>query len=132
MPDKTTRTRANAQALVYTQINGGRGRNRTADTGIFNPLLYQLSYPARCSAQAGRPGLLGRVMRGRDDTEARVGGQARLHPCVAFRSPPGALRDAGYGALLRLSSVGVLGRWMTRKPWSAALWQDEHALDKPS
>ncbi len=26
--------------------NGGRGRNRTADTGIFNPLLYQLSYPA--------------------------------------------------------------------------------------
>ena len=29
--------------------NGGRGRNRTADTGIFNPLLYQLSYPARMS-----------------------------------------------------------------------------------
>ena len=27
--------------------NGGRGRNRTADTGIFNPLLYQLSYPAK-------------------------------------------------------------------------------------
>jgi hypothetical protein len=28
-------------------MHGGRGRNRTADTGIFNPLLYQLSYPAR-------------------------------------------------------------------------------------
>jgi hypothetical protein len=28
------------------QLNGGRGRNRTADTGIFNPRLYQLSYPA--------------------------------------------------------------------------------------
>jgi hypothetical protein len=28
------------------EFNGGRGRNRTADTGIFNPLLYQLSYPA--------------------------------------------------------------------------------------
>lgn len=27
--------------------HGGRGRNRTADTGIFNPLLYQLSYPAK-------------------------------------------------------------------------------------
>lgn len=27
--------------------NGGRGRNRTADTGIFNPLLYRLSYSAR-------------------------------------------------------------------------------------
>lgn len=25
---------------------GGRSRNRTNDTGIFNPLLYQLSYPA--------------------------------------------------------------------------------------
>ncbi|MEN9311587.1 MAG: hypothetical protein RLY77_1712, partial [Pseudomonadota bacterium] len=25
---------------------GGSGRNRTADTGIFNPLLYQLSYRA--------------------------------------------------------------------------------------
>jgi hypothetical protein len=30
---------------------GGRGRNRTADTGIFNPLLYQLSYPALGFAQ---------------------------------------------------------------------------------
>jgi hypothetical protein len=28
---------------------GGRGRNRTADTGIFNPLLYQLSYSANRS-----------------------------------------------------------------------------------
>ena len=28
--------------------HGGRGRNRTADTGIFNPLLYQLSYSATC------------------------------------------------------------------------------------
>ena len=27
-------------------IAGGRGGNRTPDTGIFNPLLYQLSYPA--------------------------------------------------------------------------------------
>jgi hypothetical protein len=26
--------------------SGGRGRNRTNDTRIFNPLLYQLSYPA--------------------------------------------------------------------------------------
>ncbi len=26
--------------------NGGQGQNRTADTGIFNPLLYQLSYLA--------------------------------------------------------------------------------------
>jgi hypothetical protein len=26
--------------------NGGLGRNRTTDTRIFNPLLYQLSYRA--------------------------------------------------------------------------------------
>ena len=28
--------------------SGGSGRNRTADTGIFNPLLYRLSYRATC------------------------------------------------------------------------------------
>lgn len=28
--------------------NGGSGRDRTADTGIFNPLLYRLSYRATC------------------------------------------------------------------------------------
>lgn len=28
-------------------MNGGLGRNRTTDTRIFNPLLYQLSYRAR-------------------------------------------------------------------------------------
>jgi hypothetical protein len=26
---------------------GGWGRNRTGDTRIFSPLLYQLSYPAK-------------------------------------------------------------------------------------
>lgn len=25
-------------------MDGGQSRNRTKDTGIFNPLLYQLSY----------------------------------------------------------------------------------------
>ena len=28
-------------------ITGGQGRNRTADTRIFSPLLYQLSYLAK-------------------------------------------------------------------------------------
>ena len=31
---------------VSMQENGAQGRNRTADTGIFNPLLYRLSYLA--------------------------------------------------------------------------------------
>src|SRR3546814_1334140 len=32
--------------MLQTMLHGGRGGNRTPDTGIFNPLLYQLSYPA--------------------------------------------------------------------------------------
>ncbi len=31
-------------AIAANIINGGSGRNRTADTRIFSPLLYQLSY----------------------------------------------------------------------------------------
>ena len=31
---------------VLEQQNDGLGRNRTTDTRIFNPLLYQLSYQA--------------------------------------------------------------------------------------
>ena len=33
------------QAFV---LSGGQGRNRTIDTRIFSPLLYQLSYLAIC------------------------------------------------------------------------------------
>ncbi len=28
-------------------VYGAWGRDRTADTGIFSPLLYQLSYPGK-------------------------------------------------------------------------------------
>jgi hypothetical protein len=41
---------------LSTSKHGGRGRNRTADTGIFNPLLYQLSYPALVLACRGAEG----------------------------------------------------------------------------
>ena len=52
-----------------TGENGGRGQNRTADTRIFSPLLYQLSYPARVMART-------RVQEkaphtGRDDHDGR-------------------------------------------------------------
>ena len=30
--------------MSYVRIVGASGRNRTTDTGIFSPLLYQLSY----------------------------------------------------------------------------------------
>jgi hypothetical protein len=32
--------------IKASSLRGGSGRNRTADTGIFNPLLYRLSYRA--------------------------------------------------------------------------------------
>jgi hypothetical protein len=34
--------------------SGGQGQNRTADTRIFNPLLYQLSYLAMFAALDGQ------------------------------------------------------------------------------
>lgn len=54
--------------------NGGRGRNRTADTGIFNPLLYQLSYPAlsfACGAERRREGARITAVRRRRVKEKR-------------------------------------------------------------
>jgi len=32
--------------FTCSKVGGGRGQNRTADTRIFNPLLYRLSYSA--------------------------------------------------------------------------------------
>ena len=59
---------ASLQAL---DVHGGRGGNRTPDTGIFNPLLYQLSYPA---------GTLRRwAVRARHDTDGPSGGQPASH-----------------------------------------------------
>ena len=41
------RKRGHTEPVQPLDLNtGGQGRNRTADTGIFNPLLYQLSYLA--------------------------------------------------------------------------------------
>ncbi len=37
---------ATAAIILKWQTNGGSGRNRTADTRIFSPLLYRLSYRA--------------------------------------------------------------------------------------
>ncbi len=38
--------KAAESSLEVLDFPGGGGRNRTADTGIFSPLLYRLSYPA--------------------------------------------------------------------------------------
>ena len=35
---------ATTNPLILLKISGAEGQNRTADTGIFSPLLYRLSY----------------------------------------------------------------------------------------
>ena len=43
--------RLNDEPTVWIyEMSGGLGRNRTTDTRIFNPLLYQLSYQATSGA----------------------------------------------------------------------------------
>jgi hypothetical protein len=43
-------------------LDGGQGRNRTTDTRIFSPLLYQLSYLAAVDGRARiRPTAVGGV-----------------------------------------------------------------------
>ncbi len=55
-------TPARHQKHVMTDVNGARDRNRTSDTRIFNPLLYQLSYPGIVGG--GRPARSHRPYRG--------------------------------------------------------------------
>ncbi len=48
--------RTEQHRFCLTGRRGAQRRNRTADTGIFNPLLYRLSYlcpPARTGGEAG-------------------------------------------------------------------------------
>ncbi len=39
--------------MSYVRIYGASGRNRTNDTGIFSPLLYQLSYRGIMATEKG-------------------------------------------------------------------------------
>jgi hypothetical protein len=54
------RSRAEGSPVAARRLSGGLGRNRTTDTRIFNPLLYQLSYQAwplhaaECCAKGAR------------------------------------------------------------------------------
>ena len=41
-----TKVRSASKFSEKAMVGGGQGRNRTADTGIFSPLLYRLSYLA--------------------------------------------------------------------------------------
>src|SRR3546814_5638864 len=73
--------------MLQTMLHGGRGGNRTPDTGLFNPLLYQLSYPA---------GTLRRwAVRGRTDT-GRGGGRP-ANPHRRCKAAAGLHRPGGGG-----------------------------------
>ena len=39
----------------FSELGGAQSRNRTSDTRIFNPLLYQLSYLGPCRKPEGLP-----------------------------------------------------------------------------
>ncbi len=41
------------KSLSFWELNGARRRIRTTDTRIFNPLLYQLSYPGAGASSFG-------------------------------------------------------------------------------
>ncbi len=60
---KKPRSFSSSEAFV---INGAQRRNRTTDTGIFNPLLYRLSYLGTASSL------------GRDQQVARIKPFARV------------------------------------------------------
>jgi hypothetical protein len=72
-------------------IDGGQGRNRTTDTRIFSPLLYQLSYLALPGANpadtlgriAGVQADAGRVLK-----PLRLG-CVKTMPATSPRQPPG-------------------------------------------
>ena len=46
------RIQAESDNFMIDGSDGAWGRIRTTDTRIFNPLLYQLSYPGKPSARA--------------------------------------------------------------------------------
>jgi hypothetical protein len=76
------------QCLSFSERNGGQGRNRTTDTRIFSPLLYQLSYLAIDKAAPGRNALAkGRVLE-----PPRVIQSTRRRPGSSGQPLPGMMR----------------------------------------
>jgi len=52
--DVQTKLSASAKYFKLLRKNGAQSRNRTSDTRIFNPLLYQLSYLGTYAASIGK------------------------------------------------------------------------------
>ena len=92
--------------------DGGQGRNRTNDTRIFSPLLYQLSYLAMGRASGGW--LLEAGQRGQDGNQT---GRQRARIKTAGRgavkekrAPAGPPLVAGMAGFSRPGGAGCHGK----------------------
>src|SRR6185437_3962918 len=108
--------------------NGGQGRNRTTDTGIFSPLLYQLSYLATLARALAMSALRGFAITNRVlDWPARepssIGlsrystgrgpdrDRARTHASARGRRARPRLRLAGVSTARGTHGCHAAGRW---------------------
>ncbi len=78
--------------------SGGLGRNRTADTRIFNALLYRLSYQATLPT-----GEWQRVLKRVNKRNSRLSEKQRPEPRVGFGGP----RSGGSAGMAVRRSAGV-------------------------
>ena len=83
---------------------GGQGRNRTADTRIFSPLLYRLSYLAGCLFLGiQRECKMKIIGEGRAKTRDGRGGEIRTHDLLLPK-------QARYQAAPRPDGLGSGGK----------------------
>ena len=68
------------QVIEKMSLDGGQGRNRTTDTRIFSPLLYQLSYLAFLFAVVAGLGLAWLAATYRSIGSPQRGLLQRFHP----------------------------------------------------
>lgn len=98
-PRRRARKRRNP-ARGGVSESGGQGRNRTADTGIFNPLLYQLSYLA-APGSTGSP-----LLNIRGGLPSSPPGKSQTRPAPVLRV---AERQRAQGGP-RMQPAGGVGR----------------------
>ena len=75
--------------------DGGQGRNRTTDTRIFSPLLYQLSYLAAVRSRGENPG--GRRIKSVAGREVKLMTHRSAVPASAPENRPGPYPEGSLG-----------------------------------
>ena len=91
----------NAYILDFVGLSGAQSRNRTSDTRIFNPLLYQLSY---LGTVQGMTLVGGRVIVQRAFAVQRVLADFRGFSAYCGRAG-GSVRSAGFSS--SIASAGM-------------------------